>query len=407
LLRIPESPDAIGVAKQYKIVTCGEAIADVTAFSFTTHGLSYARPCPATVLSATTTAPPSGALDGDSYLLPNDTSLAGAWETHGGEIATWSDETDSWVFCLPAPGTVVHISEGESSGGGGDDVISGGDGTYTPSAWPPRTASYVTVNDETATLPNSVRVVAGDNITFVVDSTNALTISATGGDSSSGGDGNITPDTHPASPNAADDEFEYGSSIDTTGARFTGATAWASANLGSVSNSVTRGSLALTLPTEATGQFRGYEQTVSGGSWRYECKLSHALSLGANTALQGFGIRENGTGKMLQFYRVYTGGLMQFSVSSWTSFSAFSATLAGGNISDLFSFAGWLYVAIDYDGTDYRFETSENGVVWLRHASAAKATYFTTAADRVMVSLFNGNSGQTANGAWDWVRRVS
>ena len=27
-----------------------------------------------------------------------------------GEIATWSDETDSWVYCTPAPGTIIHVA---------------------------------------------------------------------------------------------------------------------------------------------------------------------------------------------------------------------------------------------------------------------------------------------------------
>jgi hypothetical protein len=139
LLRIPESPDAIGVAKQYKIVTCGEDIDDVEAFSFTTWGLSYARPCPSNVISATLTDPPTGALDGDSYLLPTDTSLTGEWETHPGEIATWSDETDTWVFCTPAAGTIIHIiPPGESSSApGGEDVISDGGGSYSPAPWTP------------------------------------------------------------------------------------------------------------------------------------------------------------------------------------------------------------------------------------------------------------------------------
>ena len=112
LLRIPESADAIGVEKQFKIVTCGESVDAVTPVDFTTWGLSYLRPCPSTVISASLIEPPETPADGDSYLLPNDTSLSGVWADHGGQIATWSDETDNWVYCTPAPGTIIHI-EGE------------------------------------------------------------------------------------------------------------------------------------------------------------------------------------------------------------------------------------------------------------------------------------------------------
>ena len=43
-------------------------------------------------------------------------------------------------------------------------------------------ATFITENDETATLPNSLRLVAGTNITFVIGGS-TLTISSTGGSS--------------------------------------------------------------------------------------------------------------------------------------------------------------------------------------------------------------------------------
>ena len=228
LLRIPESADAIGVEKQFKIVTCGEAVDAVTPVDFTTWGLSYLRPCPSNVISASLTEPPETPADGDSYLLPNDTSLSGLWADHGGQIATWSDETDNWVFCTPAPGTIVHV--GGDSSDPGNDVISGGDGSYTGAPWTPAipplvedssidadtdylviytpdgyrkvllgdavmagggdtsdtsagggntTATYVTEQDETADLPNSFQLQAGDALTLDAAS-NVLTVDGAG-----------------------------------------------------------------------------------------------------------------------------------------------------------------------------------------------------------------------------------
>jgi hypothetical protein len=132
LIRVPEEAAAIGVSKSFKVVTCGEPIDSVTAFDFTTWGLSYRRTCPSTVISATLTAPPSAAADGDAYLLPNDTALTDVWADHGGEVAHWSDETDSWVFCTPVPGTIITIGVDSSSDPGDGSVISDGDGNYNP-----------------------------------------------------------------------------------------------------------------------------------------------------------------------------------------------------------------------------------------------------------------------------------
>jgi hypothetical protein len=181
LLRIPVPASAIGVQKHYKVVSAGQSIDAVDEITFTTWGLCYQRFCPSTVISATLTDPPASPVDGDSYLLPNDTGLTGSWAAHGGEIATWSSETGSWVFCMPVPGSIIHISDGEDTSGGGTDVISGGDGSYTPSPWAQTSATFVTVHDESATLPNSFRLVEGTVVDFEFDtSANTLTINAGG-----------------------------------------------------------------------------------------------------------------------------------------------------------------------------------------------------------------------------------
>ena len=158
LQRVPESADAIGVEKDFKALTCGQGMDEVEPFQFTTWGLSYRRTCPSTVISASLTEPPEDAADGDAYLLPNDTSLSGVWALHGGQIAKWSDETDSWVYCTPTPGTVIHVidvSDTSSTDGGGGDVIVDEDGNTTPAPWARSDESYVTVEDETLRLPNS------------------------------------------------------------------------------------------------------------------------------------------------------------------------------------------------------------------------------------------------------------
>lgn len=184
LIRIPESPEAIGVEKDFKILTCGQALDDIDAFPFTTWGLSYQRLCPATVLSATTITPPVSPSDGDSYLLPNDTSLDGVWSDHGGEIATWSDETDSWVYCTPAPGTVIHILPADSSDDP-TDVISGGDGTTTPAPW----QRAIEWQDEgiAVAAPGEIKTVnfTGSGVVATLDSSGVLNVDISSGSGTS------------------------------------------------------------------------------------------------------------------------------------------------------------------------------------------------------------------------------
>lgn len=64
-------------------------------------------------------------------------------------------------------------------------------------------------------------VVAGTGVT--VDSTDPFNPIVNVG---AGVTGNLTPDTHPSSPTPYDDEFEYGTAFDTTGARRTSANSW-------------------------------------------------------------------------------------------------------------------------------------------------------------------------------------
>jgi hypothetical protein len=76
---------------------------------------------------------------------------------------------------------------------------------------------------------------------------------------------NITPDLHPLTPAGIglgpNDEFETGSSIDTAGVRYPGATSWTPFNLGAGATSVAQGSLLYT-PQAGAGQLQ------TGQLWR-------------------------------------------------------------------------------------------------------------------------------------------
>ncbi|MGH8258784.1 MAG: hypothetical protein ACREUG_03740, partial [Steroidobacteraceae bacterium] len=95
------------------------------------------------------------------------------------------------------------------------------------------------------------------------------------GSGGSGAAANITPDTHPSSPTVWDDEFEFGSTLDTTGARRSGANPWTIVNTpGSSSQSIADGALNVLLKTSAVGSFLATQPAPSSGAWAFELKLS-------------------------------------------------------------------------------------------------------------------------------------
>lgn len=59
------------------------------------------------VLSATTTAPPAGPAEGDTYLVP--AGATGGWAGQSGRIARWQDGT--WMFIAPAEGWLIYVAD--------------------------------------------------------------------------------------------------------------------------------------------------------------------------------------------------------------------------------------------------------------------------------------------------------
>jgi len=96
---------------------------------------------------------------------------------------------------------------------------------------------------------------------------------ATGMTGSAGSAGVIAgPDIPPLIANAADDEFDVGVSLDTSGTRRSGATPWTSA-LTNATTSLSNGRLQVT--SLATASFEYVWQPVSGTDWMYTTHISH------------------------------------------------------------------------------------------------------------------------------------
>ena len=112
LVRIDETPAAIGVAKLFKGVGCGESIDGVDPFTFTTEGLSYVPAAPpSSVISDSESTPPATPADGDCYLVPADTGAVGAWSGHEGEICCFSTVGGGWQCNPPTPGVPIYVDD--------------------------------------------------------------------------------------------------------------------------------------------------------------------------------------------------------------------------------------------------------------------------------------------------------
>lgn len=59
------------------------------------------------VKNRTTTVPPAGPADGDTYIVA--AAATGAWVGKDGQVAVWSATNGAWVFGMPRTGWVAFI----------------------------------------------------------------------------------------------------------------------------------------------------------------------------------------------------------------------------------------------------------------------------------------------------------
>lgn len=175
---------------------------------------------------------------------------------------------------------------------------------------------------------------------------------------------NITPESHPATAKDADDEFEFGSSIDTAGGRRTGATPWVWFNQNVSQTAVADGSLILTAEASAFYEIRMVEQAISGASFRYVTKLVDIISTNADYGYAGMAIRNaDGTGIETIHIRASSTG-WRLEVCRWAGHDAVWST---EYTSDDFTTLGrnahsGIWFEIESDGTNIMFKFSDSGV---------------------------------------------
>lgn len=201
--------------------------------------------------------------------------------------------------------------------------------------------------------------------------------------------GDVYTYTDYTSRNGYDDTFDFGSSLDTTGVRYSGATPWSKLNTQTTgSDTVSGGYLTMNTPVSGAMNPMFYYQTgdspASDGSWK--TYINPAINAN-NYAAQGILLRESSTGKCLFFCYGYDNGAKLQVRKMPTGFGSWSANYIATAVSD---WVGWLEVV--RDGTNLLFLTSEDNSTWIEVLRVAVTTDFTVGPDQI------GPASASANG---------
>lgn len=221
----------------------------------------------------------------------------------------------------------------------------------------------------------------------------------------------VNADSFPTTADAADDEFETGSSIDTAGTRRAGATAWTWVNQSTSTGDLKNGSLVLAIPGSSSDAVRAVVQAQSGSAWKYRAKVAvkpTTYNSGVYTA--GFIVRNSSSNKSINFGKTYASGTLRAEVTRWNSTTSYSAAVATN--SDIIGSApGMLqpwYLEVELASSTLYFRYSWTGVdtSFIEFTTEALATHISSVTD-VGLFVLNASVSNATSGIFDWFRRLS
>jgi len=232
------------------------------------------------------------------------------------------------------------------------------------------------------------------NITVGLDGRLSAAANGTGG-GGGGSSSNISADTHPATPSAWDDEFETGTLIDTTGARFAGANAWTLFNTGTwkVATGWLQGDTGGSTSSVAV-------QTLAAGSWTFVAKLL------TPTSAQQFGVvlgnRTAGQAYSIFQYTPGTAYIQRGTITSGWIYT-FGANLLSGSVPNINALY-WYYVQLIYNGTTLTVNYSATGLAnsWVLLGTRTVASDLGAAALEIGLGL-----NSYVGAACDWFRKTA
>lgn len=281
------------------------------------------------------------------------------------------------------PGTI-----GPQTSGGGGSAWSISDGTHTVAGVTSLVITGATVG---GTSPNAT-----------------LAITGSGGSSPF----NVTPDTHGTIPTGVgvgpNDEFE-GSSLDTAGTRYSGATAWTWVNQNSATAALAQGAVEFSASPNGSTDVNFFVQVLPSGNCSYVCKYIALCENSGN--FSGLLLYESGTGKLLEFGIFNNGGVLDLITANGTISGLSIVTSA--NITPVFLLGAAheslpLYLEVVIAGSNLTFSFSLSGLpgTFIGFATYALTSYFTTAPDRIGLGGESQGSGLGV-GLFDWFRRTT
>lgn len=261
-------------------------------------------------------------------------------------------------------------------------------------------AQWTTVNEvllsaEMGLESDTNKIKIGDGVSPWSDLAYLVTDTGGGG----GGSGPLTPDTPPSTPTPFDDEFEFGTAVDTAGARRSGAHAWVQHAIGGATPPAVDGGL-VGAAYNPSGGGSIMLQTAPVGDCTFVAKVKRK-SIAINGAFNlGFLNSANGKFVSAQLYTSPTLVAQRGSFDATTWAYTFSSNQYIG--SDILDGDQPIYIRIRLLGTTiyFGFNSSGHSSEWVEPYNEDVSTYLGGITD---VGMFLLNS----TGTCDWFRRTA
>jgi|GEM_PF-5919658 len=250
------------------------------------------------------------------------------------------------------------------------------------------------------------RIPVGSNgKVLTADSTAAVGVSwqtpSSGGTTNNFFDGsnpyNENPDTHPLVPIGIglgpNDEFE-GTSIDTIGTRYSGATPWTAFSSGPASSTMGQGLLGM-VSSNGGPNTQGYSQPIVGATWEYTCKLA------ANPVNTINGMFISVAGGNQSCILIFGN---QFYVQHRSNPTTFVANVSGP--ANPTPTAAYYYLRVAYNGTNITYSYSSTGYDFdfsLLYTETPGA-FLGAVPTLVGISVDANGGGVAATSKFDWFR---
>lgn len=214
---------------------------------------------------------------------------------------------------------------------------------------------------------------------------------------------NITPDTHPATANASDDEFE-GATLNLT-------TKWTWRQQNTAVQSLKSGSLLIASELNAASVINAIDEALPSGNCTFDIKAGVYVPASGNFSAPIF-LLEAATGKAMSLGIFNSGSLFLVSVAGTLSGGWATNPVANAGAPSYYASAQVLpspqgYWRVQISGSNMLWFMSSDGLIWWPYGTFALTSFFTTAPDRIGFSVQPGSATAVAQLSADWIRRVA